>query len=217
VANEGKEYRRRENDVAIRLLQAITIPYARLFHRIDVRGQCQLPARGPAILVCNHTSSLDPVLIQAVCPRLIRWMMAREYIEVKPLRSIFNTMGVILVERKGRDAPAFRAAMRALDDGYILGIFPEGKIELTPELLPFHQGIGLFALRSGAPVHPCYLTGTQRGTEMVQAFIRPRKAKLAFGPPLDLSDVQPTRKGVLLATERIRSAVQELKNASDGK
>ena len=72
--------------------------------------------------------------------------------------------------------------MRALDNGYILGIFPEGKSNSTPELLPFHQGIGLFALRSGVPVYPCYLTGTQRGTEMVQAFVRPQQGDVGLRP-----------------------------------
>jgi 1-acyl-sn-glycerol-3-phosphate acyltransferase len=156
------------------------------------------------------------VLIQAVCPRLVRWMMAKEYFDVKPLRFFFNAVGVILVDRNGRDASATRAAMRALEDGYVLGIFPEGKIETTSELLPFHQGIGLLALRSGAPVHPCYLTGTQRGREMVEAFLQPRKAAISFAPPVNLADIQPTRNGVQEATERIRSSVLKLKAVDAG-
>ncbi len=54
-------------------------------------------------------------------------MMAKEYFDFKPLRWLFDTVGVILVERSGRDMAATRAAMRALEQGYVLGVFPEGK------------------------------------------------------------------------------------------
>jgi 1-acyl-sn-glycerol-3-phosphate acyltransferase len=215
VATSGQDFGRRENDLTIKLLQAVTIPFARLYHGLQVKSSCQLPSHGPAILVCNHTSSLDPVLIQAVCPRLIRWMMAKEYFEVRPLRFFFKAVGVILVDRGQRDMAATRAAMRALADGYVLGIFPEGRIETDGELLPFHPGTGLMALRSGAPVYPAYLTGNQRGREMLEAFWRPANASLSFGPPIDLTAVEATRQGVRVATERIRSSVASLKAFND--
>ncbi len=211
VAKNSGEFNRRENDVVIRLLQAVSLCYARIYHKVIVYKRCRLPHRGPAILVCNHTSGLDPTLIQSVCPRLIRWMMAKEYFEVKPLRWIFNSVGVILVERSGRDMAATRSAMRALENGYVLGVFPEGKIATTDELLSFQSGIGLLALKTGAPVYPAFLDGSQRGKALVEAFIWPNKAAISFGPPVDLSGIEATRKGIEEATRRIEAAVADLR------
>src|SRR4051812_2755065 len=61
---------RPENRPIIRLLQAADVCFTRIYHRLYVRAPQQLPRRGPAILVCNHVSGLDPLLIQSVCPRL---------------------------------------------------------------------------------------------------------------------------------------------------
>src|SRR4051812_42213381 len=126
--------KRPENRPILRFLQAFDVCFARIYHRLSVRLPQRLPRDGPAILVCNHTSGLDPLLIQSVCPRLITWMMAREYYNVRGLGWVFKAVGAIPVERSGRDLASTRAAMRALANGAILGVFPEGKIETSREL-----------------------------------------------------------------------------------
>ena len=141
------------------------------YHHTRVNHPCPLPKTGPAILVSNHTSSIDPLVIQATCGRVIRWMMAKEYFDLKPMNYVFDTIGVILVQRSGKDLASTRAAMRALDSGSLLGVFPEGRIETERQLLPFQSGIGLLALKTGAPVYPVFLDGTQRRREMLEAFV----------------------------------------------
>jgi 1-acyl-sn-glycerol-3-phosphate acyltransferase len=204
-------FNRGENAPAIRVLRAGAAFYARVYHRLRVLEPSQVPRHGPAILVCNHTSGLDPVLIQSACPRFIRWMMAREYFDLKALNWCFRTVGAIPVERSGRDTAATRAALRALEEGFALGVFPEGKIETTRDLLPFQQGIGLMALKTGAPVYPAYLDGKQRGREMLAAFALVSGATIAFGPPVDLSKLEHSRHGVEEATARIQAAVDRLR------
>src|SRR4051812_24610919 len=81
---------RPEDRLSIRLLQAVDVCFARIYHRVNVLSPQRLPKQGPAILICNHTSGLDPMLIQSVCPRLIVWMMAREYYEISALRWVFK-------------------------------------------------------------------------------------------------------------------------------
>jgi 1-acyl-sn-glycerol-3-phosphate acyltransferase len=186
--------------------------YSRAFHHVHVASPCQVPPRGPAILICNHVSSIDPVILQSFCPRLVRWLMAKEYYQFKSMRWLFNTLGVILVERTGQDLVSARAAMRALAAGYVIGIFPEGRIETTRELLPFQSGIGLLALRTRAPVFPVYLDGTQRGKEMVEAAITRSDIVVSFGPRVRLEDLRKSRDGVHEATRRIELAVRELRD-----
>jgi 1-acyl-sn-glycerol-3-phosphate acyltransferase len=168
----------------LRALKGVNRLFARVYHHVEVQSPCLLPSRGPAILVCNHTSGLDPQLIQSACGRVITWMMAREYYEMPYLRSILDIVGVIPVARGARDLGATRAAMRALEQGQALGIFPEGRIEPTRELLPFQTGVALLAIKSEAPIYPAYLDGTQRGLNMWQAFARRQRATLRFGPPM---------------------------------
>src|SRR4051812_16632942 len=75
-----------EHRRTVHALQGINRFFARVYHRLDVLTPCRLPEKGAAILICNHTSPLDPQLIQAVCPRLIRWMMAAEYADIWGVR-----------------------------------------------------------------------------------------------------------------------------------
>lgn len=195
----------------------------RLYHRTHVLAPQRLPRRGPAILVCNHVSGLDPLLIQSTCPRLIVWMMAREYYQMKAMKWLYRTIDAIPVERSGRDMAATRAAMRALSDGRVLGIFPEGKIETSRELLPFQSGVAMLAIRAGVPVYPAYLDGTQRGLSMLQAVLTPNEATLTFGAPIEFHPngtghralrEATSREALQAATDRIQKAVEDLRRCN---
>ena len=198
-----------ERRLIVRGGKSVVRVFTTLFHDLKVITPSPIPARGPGILVCNHISSLDPVLLQAACSRVITWMMAREY-SIFGLRWFLNAIEPIMVERSGRDMAATRAALRALKDGKLLGLFPEGRISTSHELLEFQTGIALLAQKSGAPVYPAYLDGSLRGKGMLEAMISPQQATLAFGPPIQLDDNGDGREGLEAATKRIRDAVAAL-------
>ncbi len=183
----------------------------RAFHRVEALSPCRLPKTGPAIVICNHTSGLDPHLIQAACPRLITWMMAREYYDVPILRQLLDLVGVIPVARNGRDMGATRAALRALERGQVLGIFPEGGIESSDVLEPFQPGVAMMALRTGAPVFPAYLDGTQRRREMLDAFLHPQNATIAYGDRIALDRHADDRDKLATATKSLENAVEQLR------
>ncbi|HEY8667514.1 MAG TPA: lysophospholipid acyltransferase family protein [Tepidisphaeraceae bacterium] len=204
--------RRPEDRFALRGLRAVNVFVARIYHKLEVLSPQRLPKEGAAILVCNHTSGLDPLLIQSVCSRLIVWMMAAEYYEIRPLRWVFDEVGIIPTTRSGRDTAATRAALRGLHAGRVLGIFPEGKIESKRELLPFQVGVALLAIKTGVPVYPAYLDGTQRGQEMPAAFIHRNEATLRFGPAVKFDRSGTSKEHLEAATEKIRGAVGELMN-----
>ena len=207
---------RPEDRLSIRLLQAVDVCFSRIYHRVNVVSPQRLPKQGPAILICNHTSGLDPMLIQSVCPRLIVWMMAREYYDLPVLHWVFKTVEAIPVDRGGRDLAATRAALRALEAGRILGVFPEGRIETSRDLLPFQTGVALMALKAGVPVYPAYLDGTQRGRDMLPAFLYPNCATLAFGPAVETPPGGSTSKEVLQdVTARFTAAVEGLRDATE--
>ena len=153
------------------------------------------------------------MLLQAVIPRPIVWMMAREYYELKALRWVYEAIDAIPVDRNGRDSAATRAALRALAAGRVLGIFPEGKLETSRELLPFQTGVAMMAIRTGTPVFPAYLEGSNRGMEMLEAFVNPNDVRIAFGPKVELPTADKNGKADLdSATNAITSSVLSLKN-----
>jgi 1-acyl-sn-glycerol-3-phosphate acyltransferase len=204
--------KRPENRPIIRLLQAIDVCFSRIYHRLNVLAPQQLPRDGAAILVSNHISGLDPLLIQSVCPRLITWMMAKEYMEIIGLRWVFKQVGIIPVARTGRDLSSTRAAMRALADGGLLGVFPEGRIETSRDLLPFQTGVALMAIKMGVPVFPVYVDGTQRGREIAEAVLRPCVASIAFGPEVDFERNSTTKEALEAATQKIATSVRDLRD-----
>ncbi|MGH7180006.1 MAG: lysophospholipid acyltransferase family protein [Tepidisphaeraceae bacterium] len=208
----AKEQRSGEFDrVFVAALRAAGRCFARVYHQLEVRSPCRLPRTGAAILVSNHTSALDPFLIQSVCPRLIVWMMAREYYEIPSLGWLFKGVQAIPVDRGGRDLTATRAALRALSDGRVVGIFPEGRIESSRDLLPFHAGVAMISTHAGVPIYPAYLDGTQRGKDTVQSVLQSQRGSVSFGPAVPWNPSPGIRRPDLsMLTEQIRQSVQEL-------
>jgi 1-acyl-sn-glycerol-3-phosphate acyltransferase len=203
--------RRPENRPVIRLLQAVNVCLSRIYHRLSVRSPQQLPSTGPAILVCNHISGVDPLLIQSVCPRMITWMVAKEYTQARGLAWVFKQIGAIPVERSGRDFASTRAAMRALAQGAVLGVFPEGRIETSRELLPLQTGVAMMAIKTGVPVFPAHIEGTQRGREITEAVLRPCVSSIAFGPEVVFDRNSTSREALEAATQKIAEAIVDLR------
>jgi 1-acyl-sn-glycerol-3-phosphate acyltransferase len=138
-------------------------------------------------------------------------MMAREYYAQPGLKWLLDIVGIIPVDRSGKDLAATRAALDALKNGYVVGVFPEGKIEPTRELLPFQLGIALLAAKSGAPIYPAYIDGTQRGKEMPKAQIERQSARLSFGERIQLTRADSARDRIANATAMVHDAVDKLR------
>jgi len=203
-----------ERRLGTRVARAANRIFTRTYHHVDVFSPSVLPRTGPAILVCNHVSGLDPMLIQSACARMIVWMMAKEYYDLKSLTWFYEAIEAIPVARSGRDMPATRAALRALHNGRVVGIFPEGRIETERELLPFQTGMAMMAIKTGVSVYPAYVDGTQRGKEMVPAIASPNRVTLGFGKPLNFKGMGTGKDELEAATEKIRQAVLELRSRS---
>jgi 1-acyl-sn-glycerol-3-phosphate acyltransferase len=181
------------------------------FHSLRLLTDVSIPQAGTAILVSNHISALDPMLLQATHPgRVISWMIAREYFEFTPLRWFYQLLDCIPVDRSGRDLAATRAALRALESGRVLGIFPEGRISQNHELLEFQPGVALLACKSGAPVIPARLAGTMCEKSLFGTVMSPSRASVAFGPALYPCGTSGGRENMGVVCRRIQSAVAGL-------
>jgi 1-acyl-sn-glycerol-3-phosphate acyltransferase len=207
-----KQLIRPEDRLSIHALHLINTLFGRVYHNLEVLSPATVPRQGPAIVVCNHVSPIDPVLVQSACTyRLITWMMAKEYMELPVLGRVFRTLDVIPVDRGSRETGPLRTALRRLAEGRIIGIFPEGKISTTNDLLDFQTGVALMAIRAKVPVIPVYLDGTQRNKEMVPALIERSSSAVTFGPEVDFDRSNTSLATLEAATKKIRSAVSLLR------
>lgn len=165
---------------------------ARLWHRLDWKNPVTLPATGPVLILANHTSSADGWFLLCSCPRLVGFLASREHYAVHPLvRRFLDYIGCIPVTRDGRDPVAARRALRRLDEGKVLGLFPEGNLSGVKRGR-LHQpkaGIAWLALHRNVPVLPVWIAGGPRTDRLLKAWFNPRHSpvRLFWGKPVDLS------------------------------
>lgn len=161
---------------------------SKLWHGVRPRGPDPLPASGPAILISNHTSTVDPLFLQCASRRVISFLMAREYYAFKLLRPLFNLNNPILVNRTGRDTAAMKATLRALGEGRVVGIFPEGGIHLDADSIgKAKPGTAMLALLTRVPVIPAFIERRPHTNNLWIGITRPANARVFFGSPIDLS------------------------------
>jgi len=132
-------------------------------YRVDKQGLEQVPAEGPCVVVCNHVSFVDAIVIAACVRRPVRFVMDHRIYALPLLNFIFRTMRAIPIAPAKEDAQlkerAFAEAAAALKAGEIVCIFPEGKITDTGELNPFRPGLQRILEQAPAPVVPMALRG----------------------------------------------------------
>lgn len=181
-------YRRFHYTPAQAPLMAFSYVMCRMLWRARVEGHFPLPDGQGAVIISNHRGPIDPAFIALTVKRMVHWMVAKEYCVLPGLRWFFRVLEVIPVGRGGIDTAATRQAIRIVRQGGLLGLFPEGRINTTDQMmLPGRPGAALIALRARAPVVPCYVTGSpDDGTFWGFLFI-PAKVRLIMGEPIDLS------------------------------
>ena len=132
----------------------------RTFLPVKYHNKERLAAEPPYILIANHNSMMDPVIMGvAVKKHQIRFIGKKELWKHKLVAWIFDSMHMIPVDRHNSDMEAMRACMRVTREGGILGIFPEGTRHHKGLMEEMESGIGLIALRSRVPLVPVYIAG----------------------------------------------------------
>lgn len=191
--------------------------------RFRVEGDLAgLPRSGPMIMAANHASSADPVLIGAflnqVLGRPLNWLGKRELLEFGLIGWVFRNAGIHPVDRDAADLEAFRTAMRILDAGQVLAVFPEGTRSRDGGLQQVREGVGLLALRSGAFVLPVAVIDSDilwpRG-RLLPRF--GKRVTVRYGTPFSVADElaargTPTkgRQATEAATRLVMTRIAEL-------
>jgi 1-acyl-sn-glycerol-3-phosphate acyltransferase len=154
------------------------------YFRLEGRGGEHVPRTGPVLLVSNHSSVLDPPLIGGACPRVLTFMAKAELFSIPLFGRLIAALNARPVNREGGDARALKDALRLLEAGRALLVFPEGTRGPEGTVREGKPGAGMLAALSGAPVVPVHISGTGRALPKGAAWPRPRKVIVRFGPPL---------------------------------
>ncbi|HHX27397.1 MAG: lysophospholipid acyltransferase family protein [Bacillota bacterium] len=145
---------------------------AHLLFRVTTRGASNVPAEGPVVLCANHIAWWDPILVAFALKRPVHFMAKKELFRYPVLSYLFRKAHAFPVNRGKPDIGAVKTALTVLNEGHVLGIFPEGTRQKDREHLgEMHAGAALFALKTGAPVVPAAIRGTYRiGKPVVLVF-----------------------------------------------
>jgi 1-acyl-sn-glycerol-3-phosphate acyltransferase len=137
---------------------------------------------GPAVIVANHRSALDPMFIAAAVPERLLFVGAGEFLVMPLVGWAMRAYGCIPVHRGEVDASAIKDSLRTLAAGYKVGIFPEGRV--TPQPLRGHRSAALLAAHARVPIIPIALSGTGYVFPLYGRFPRLGRVVVRIGPPL---------------------------------
>lgn len=221
LATGGLVYRQirlRSDDWRVWLLYAVERLYIPLMYHWRSDRLCPFPETGPALIIADHRSPVDPLLIwmnhhragRSGRIRIIRFLTAKEYFDIPGVGWICRTMRCIPVSRDGRDMKPVREALAHLKAGEWVGVFPEGGIKEGADLQSGNTGIAWLALRANVPVYPVYIENAPRGRHMAEPFYSPSRVRIRYGNPIDLSPFAGRRKSRELLHEVTDLMMQRL-------
>jgi len=162
-------------------------PVLRVTYRVRVEGREHLPKRGPVILAANHRSFLDSIFLPLVVGRRVTFVAKAEYFDDRKTAWFFRGIGQIPIRRSGGRASegALDAATGVLEDGGVFGIYPEGTRTRDGHTHRGHTGVARLARRTGAPIVPVGLVGTDECQPTDRRLPRLfRSVSLRFGAPI---------------------------------
>ena len=193
-------------------LKPIALAIMRALFRLEGRGVEHVPQQGPVLLVANHSSFLDPPLVGGVAPRPLSFMAKAELFRVPGFGTLIRNLNARPVRREGADAGALRTALRVLQDGGVLLMFPEGTRGPEGVLREPKPGAAMLAVMSGAQVVPVFIEGSGRAWPRGQTLPRPAKVRVTFGALMKFErrDAEGRKTDYEMVSRRLMAAIDRL-------
>jgi 1-acyl-sn-glycerol-3-phosphate acyltransferase len=188
--------------------------------RATVEGWLPVAANEGAVIVSNHRSSFDPCFIAMITNyRKVHWMVAGEFFESKVMGPCLRALEAVPVGRRGIDTAATKRTIRYAENGELVGMFPEGRINTTDALLlPGRPGAVLVALEARVPIIPCYIEGSPQAESVLANFFLPARVRVKIGQPIDLAewaDCERDAALLQLLTREVMRQIASLAGQSD--
>ena len=175
----------------------------------DIQGRENIPKTGAVILTCNHFSVGDPPVLSASFPRRIVWMAKQELFDFPVFGKLYSMGGFISVRRFEGDLRAVRRSQLALRRGHVLGMFPEGT-RSGGRLGRGEPGTALIAFRTGAPILPTAIWGTEN-VKLPRSLLGRTHVHIRFGEPYRLPETtKVTKEQIAEGTQQIMRRIADL-------
>lgn len=155
--------------------------FSRLYFPRTLIGLENIPKSGSFIIASNHASNLDPFIVGITFPRRVTFVAKEELFKQRFLGFVLAAWGAFPIRRGSSDFRALREALRRLKAGYPLVIFPEGTRKVSNNSKNPEQGVGFIAVKSGVPVIPVYVDGSDKLLPPGKKFPQFHPIKLYFG------------------------------------
>jgi len=185
-------------------------PLGQIYFRLRRRGLHRLPRTGPVILIANHSSFLDPPVLGSACPRKVHFLIMRAMYDMLRFRWFYAGMEAIPVSADRQDAMSLRRALKALREGRVVGVFPEGRRRLDGRVGEAQLGAALLAARSGASVVPVGIRGAYEALPPKGMFPWPKRIEVVFGEPLRWNGGRADRRSLEAFSRSMMSSVAML-------
>ena len=167
--------------ILYRIVRTLGYPIFLLLYRPEFEGRNNIPKSGSVILAGNHTNNLDAAIMLAGPTRVVHMLAKKELFKSKISNAFFRSMGCIPVDRKIHDENAKSEAIEVLKNNEVIGIFPEGTVNRTNDIiLPFKYGAVSFAKKTGPYIVPFTITGKYK--------LFRRSIKITYGKPYKVTD-----------------------------
>ena len=152
--------------------------------KIEIKGLNNIPTKGPGVLISNHTSNWDPVILAAYLPRKLSFMAKEELFKIFFIGLIVRNLEAIPVKRGAADRNAIRQSIKVLEEGKVLAMFPEGTRSKTGEVKDFQPGAAMIAYRGKATIVPVGLLNARNIGKGLFT-----KVTINIGKPLEINEL----------------------------
>lgn len=177
------------------IIKLIARPLFRVLFSVEYHGVENAPEEGAVIIAGNHPSYLDPLLVGLPIKRTIRFMAWDALFKIPLLGQIIRAMGAFPVDiRKGRGEAAYLEALRVLENGEALGVFPEGQRSDQAAMGDLRAGVARLAIETGAPIVPVTIGGAMRAWPKWKLLPSPAKIVVRYHEPIRLSKEERAAK-----------------------
>ena len=193
-------------------VRAALVGFARLWFRVRASGTHHVPERGAFILAPVHRSNLDFLLVLVTTRRRLRFL-AKDTLWKGIWGRVFTALGGIPVARGAADREAMRTCIEVIEAGEPLVMFPEGTRQHGPAVQPLFDGPAYVQSRTGVPIVPVGIGGSEAAMPKGARFIKPRPVRLVVGPPLSASTAEGSkarRAAVREQTAELHRVIQDL-------
>lgn len=196
------------------VLRTLGLGIAKVYLRLEIVGADKLPRQTPFVLAPVHRSNVDFLLVSFLRPARMRYMGKASIWKYKLPGRFFNMLGAFPVHRGTADRASLRTCMQVIENGEPLVMFPEGTRQEGPVVQEVYDGTAYVAARTGVPLVPVGIGGSEEAMPKGAKFLKPRKVVLVVGDPIPMprgdGSGRVPRRMIRDLSEQLHTAVQDV-------